>query len=291
MTEKTPAPASGIPIIESIADLAATSDAWLVDIWGVMHNGLEPYASAVDACRRFRKSGGTVALLSNAPRPAAAALAQLRRIGVDEAAFDAIVTSGDLTRGLVDTWRDKRIYHLGPERDLGIFEGLGILFATSLEAEIVVCSGFLDDNTETVADYRTTLDGFRRRGVLMLCANPDLMVERGARLVPCAGALAASYEEMGGRVIYAGKPHPPVYELALATLAGARGAPVDKARVLAIGDGVRTDIAGAAAVGLRSVFVASKLHVEDGGLDRTAVGELFVDLAQPPVAAMSRLAW
>ncbi|MGE3918330.1 MAG: TIGR01459 family HAD-type hydrolase [Hyphomicrobiaceae bacterium] len=282
---------SPVPIIESIAALAPTADAWLVDIWGVMHNGVAPYEEAVEACRRYRAAGGTVALLSNAPRPAAAALEQLRRIGVDEAAFDAIVTSGDLTRGLVEAWRQKRIHHLGPDRDLGIFAGLGIQFAPSSDADIVVCTGFLDDSTETVADYRTTLEGFRRRGALMICANPDLMVERGERIVPCAGALAAAYAELGGEVVYAGKPHPPVYELALATIADARGAPVAKARVLAIGDGVRTDIAGAAAVGLRSVFVASAIHVEKGDLAPDVVTRLFSGLSRPPVAAMTGLRW
>lgn len=280
-----------IPIIDSISGLVSSADAWLVDIWGVMHNGVAPYAAAVDACRRFRANGGTVALLSNAPRPAAAALEQLRRICVAEDAFDAIVTSGDLTRGLVDQWRHKRIHHLGPERDLGLFAGLGVTLATSLEAEIVVCSGFLDDTTETVADYRTTLDGFRRRGALMICANPDLMVERGERIIPCAGALAAAYAEIGGEVVYAGKPYPPVYDLALSTLADVRGQAVDKSRVLAIGDGVRTDIAGAAAVGIRSVFVASAIHVERGRLDPEVVADLFAGLADPPVAAMTGLAW
>lgn len=281
----------GIPIIEGIHALSESSDAWLVDIWGVMHNGVAPHASAVDACRQFRSAGGTVALLSNAPRPAAAALEQLRRIGVDERAFDAIVTSGDLTRGLVQQWKDRSIHHLGPDRDLGIFEGLGISFATSIEAKIVVCTGFLDDATETVDDYRITLDGFRRRGALMICANPDLMVERGERLVPCAGALAAAYEQIGGEVIYAGKPHPPVYDLALATLVEVRGQPIEKSRVLAIGDGLRTDIAGAAAVGLRSVFVASAIHVERDGLDAATLAGLFANVPYRPVAAMTALAW
>ncbi len=280
-----------IPIIDSISGLVDSADVWLFDVRGVLHNGVAPYVAAVDACRRFRAAGGTVALLYNAPQPAATALEQLLSIGVAGDAFDAIVTSGDLTRGLVDRWRHKRMYHLGPDHNLGLFDGLDVTLATSLEAEIVVCSGFLDDTTETVADYRTTLDGFRRRGALMICANPDLMVERGTRIIPCAGALAAAYAEIGGDVVYAGKPYPPVYDLALSTVADVRGHAIDKSRVLAIGDGVRTDIAGAAAVGIRSLFVASAIHIDRGRLDPQVTAELFAGLEDLPIAAMTGLAW
>ena len=291
MTERE----SPIPVLDGIATLAPTSDAWLVDIWGVMHNGVAAFVGAADACRRFRSAGGTVVLLSNAPRPAPAALAQLDRIGVPRDAFDAIVTSGDLTRGLVSSWKDRRIHHLGPERDIGIFAGLDVPLVASVDAEIVVCTGFLDDETETVEDYATTLKGFLRRGAVMICANPDLRVERGNRLVPCAGALAQSFEQMGGTVVYAGKPHPPVYDLALGTIAAERKGPVDKARVLAIGDGVKTDIAGAAGVGIRSVFIASAVDLGTGGhaagLDPATLAGLFAGQPQLPVGAMAGLKW
>lgn len=282
-----------IPIIEGMRALSETSDAWLVDVWGVMHNGAEAFQDAAEACATFRRQGGYVVLLTNAPRPAPAVVAQITKLGVPRDAYDAVLSSGDVTRGLVTSWRDKRIHHLGPDRDRGIFEGLGLDFATSIEADIVVCTGLLDDMTETPADYATTLGGFRRRNVAMICANPDLMVERGDTKVYCAGALAAAYEALGGDVVYAGKPHLPIYELAEIMVREGLGREVARDRLLAIGDGLKTDIAGAAAAGLRSVFVASGLHVEGGeALTPDLVGELFRDIARPwPVAALDALKW
>jgi HAD superfamily hydrolase (TIGR01459 family) len=273
--------------------LCETSDAWLVDVWGVMHNGAEAFQAAAEACAAFRRQGGYVVLLTNAPRPAPAVVAQITKLGVPREAYDGVLTSGDVTRGLVASWRDKRIHHMGPDRDRGIFEGLGIDFATSIEADIVVCTSLIDDMTETPADYATTLGGFRRRNVAMLCANPDLMVERGTKKVYCAGALAAAYEALGGDVVYAGKPHLPIYEIAETMVRDGLGRDVAKDRLLAIGDGLKTDMAGAAAAGLRSVFIASGLHVEGKqALTPDLVGELFRDVPRPwPVAALDALKW
>lgn len=284
---------SNIPIIAGIADLAGTCDAWLVDVWGVMHNGVKAFEDAAAACIAFREAGGYVVLLTNAPRPGPAVVHQIARIGVPQSAYDAVLTSGDVTRGLVTEWRDKQIHHLGPARDRGIFEGIDVKFATSIEADIVVVTGFFDDETETPDDYTTTLKSFQRRNIAMLCANPDLRAERGDKIVYCAGALAEAYEKFGGDVIYAGKPHLPIYELALSMINDARGEQVPKERVLAIGDGLKTDIAGAAAAGLRSVFVASGLHVEGGQqLSSELVGELFsASPHERPVAAMQKLVW
>ncbi len=282
-----------IPIIEGMRALSETSDAWLVDVWGVMHNGAEAFQGAAEACAAFRRQGGYVVLLTNAPRPAPAVVAQITKLGVPRDAYDGVLSSGDVTRGLVASWRDKRIHHMGPDRDRGIFEGLGIDFATSIEADIVVCTGLIDDLTETPADYATTLGGFRRRNVAMLCANPDLMVERGTKKVYCAGALAAAYEALGGDVVYAGKPHLPIYEIAETMVRDGLGRDVAKDRLLAIGDGLKTDMAGAAAAGLRSVFIASGLHVEGKqALTPDLVGELFRDVPRPwPVAALDALKW
>lgn len=282
-----------IPIIGGMREVAETSDAWLVDVWGVMHNGAEAFQEAAEACATFRRQGGYVVLLTNAPRPAPAVVAQITKLGVPRDAYDGVLSSGDVTRGLVASWRDKRIHHLGPDRDRGIFEGLGIDFATSIEADIVVCTGLLDDMTETPEDYATTLKSFRRRNVAMLCANPDLMVERGEKKVYCAGALAAAYEALDGDVVYAGKPHLPIYELAEGMVRDGLGRDVARERLLAIGDGLKTDIAGAAAAGLRSVFIASGLHVEAGqALSPELIGDLFKDVAKPwPVAALDALKW
>jgi len=282
-----------IPILSSIAELAETADAWIVDIWGVMHNGVDPIFSSVAACTAYRKAGGYVVLVTNAPRPAPAVVAQLARIGVDPEAYDGIVTSGDVTRGLIEAWAEKPIHHLGPDRDQSIFTGLDVDLATSLDAEIVVCSGLIDDETETPDDYRTALKGLARRDLLMLCANPDLQVERGDRLVYCAGALAKAYESYGGQVVYSGKPHLPIYELAFGMIEKGLGRAVDKERLLAIGDGVRTDIAGAAAAGLRSVFIASGIHVSGGTeLSGNVFAKLFANFdGGLPVAAMEALQW
>ena len=281
-----------IPIIEGMREIAETSDAWLVDVWGVMHNGAEAFQAAAEACATFRRQGGYVILLTNAPRPAPAVVAQISKLGVPREAYDGVLSSGDVSRGLVSSWRDKRIHHLGPARDRGIFDGLGIDFATSIEADIVVCTGLIDDTTETPDDYATALKGFRRRNVAMLCANPDLMVERGDRKVYCAGALAAAYEALDGDVVYAGKPHLPIYELAERMVRDGLGRDVARDRLLAIGDGLNTDIAGAAAAGLRSVFVASGLHVEGRRLSAEVVSELFSDVPKPwPIAALDALKW
>lgn len=282
-----------IPIVSSIAELADGSEAWLVDVWGVMHNGIAPFAESVAACRAFRAKGGYVLLLTNAPRPADAVVQQLERVGVPRDAYDAVLSSGDVTRGLVQAWAGRRIHHVGPERDLGIFEGMDISFATSIDAEIVVCTGLIDDETETPDDYAITLRGFQRRGILMICANPDLKVERGNRIVFCAGAIAQSYEALGGDVVYSGKPHLPIYELAIDTVARGLGRPVGKDRILAIGDGVLTDIKGASGAGIRNVFIASGIHVDRSRpLDAATLAEVFADFEGTlPVAAMSALAW
>jgi HAD superfamily hydrolase (TIGR01459 family) len=288
-----PAPAPipiPIPILDTVAPLAETSDAWICDIWGVMHNGAAAFAPAAAATRRFRAGGGTVLLLSNAPRPAGAVQAQLDHLGVPRDAYDAIVSSGDLTRHLVRERIEKRVHHLGPAKDKPIFDGLGARLATIDEADYVVCSGLLDDERETPDDYRGRLAALAARNVEMICANPDLTVEKGSSLLYCAGALAALYEQLGGRVIYAGKPHLPAYDLAFETIARLRGGPVAKTRVLAIGDGLRTDIRGAHAAGIRSLFIASAVHVK-APLSPAVLAELFSGADPRPVAAMAALAW
>lgn len=281
-----------IAITHTIQPFTSGKDAWLVDIWGVMHNGVEVYRSAVEACCTFRKRGGIVLLLSNSPRTSAGVQAQLEQIGVLRHAYDDTVTSGDATRHLISGFGQKGIFHLGPERDLGLYEGLGTRLVGAEDAEAVVCSGLFDDTIETPADYAELLAGFARSGLPMVCANPDLRVERGGRIIYCAGALAQSYEELGGSVAYAGKPFQPIYEMAEERLAGIKGQPVPRDRVLAIGDGVKTDISGAAATGIASVYIASAVHIENGAiLDSALLDTLFPGPEGRPVAAMTELAW
>ena len=281
-----------IPVIDAIAPLGKGYAAWLVDIWGVMHNGVRAFPPAVEATRRYREQGGIVILLSNSPRPSEPLQRQLTSLGVSEESYDATVSSGDLTRHELAKHEGARIFHLGPERDLPIFKDLDLTRVDAKDAELVVCTGLFNDETETPEDYEGLLRELAGRKLTMLCANPDHLVERGHSLVYCAGALAQPYEEDGGEVIYAGKPYAPIYELAEETIARLAGRKVARSEILAIGDGIRTDMAGAAEFGLDAVFVASGLHVGPGGegLDDLRLAELF-EGRKAPRAAMPALAW
>ena len=283
---------AAIPVLPSIAGFAGGYDAWLCDIWGVIHNGHSAFLAACDACSQFRARGGTVVLISNAPRPRASVMLSLDALLVPRSSYDAIVTSGDVTRELLVASRARRIFHLGPERDLPIFEGLDIAFGTPDDCELVVNSGLFDDLSETPDDYAGMLAQFKARGLTMICANPDLVVEKGASLLYCAGALAQAYEALGGAVAYAGKPHPPVYDMAFDAITRLHGGRVAKSRVLAIGDGLRTDIAGAEAAGLDAVFIPSRVHLA-GGEEASAaeINALFAGKAFRPKAAQNGLRW
>lgn len=286
---------AAIPVLSSVASLPEKYQAWLCDIWGVMHNGMRPFAGACDACVRFREQGGVVVLLSNSPRPHGSVGRQLAQIGVPETSYDAIVTSGDVTQQILGVRRDRTFFHLGPDRDKEIFDGLDMEPVDLEMADYVLCSGLYDDLTQTPADYTDLLQDLRARDMPMVCANPDLQVERDDRLIYCAGALAAEYEKLGGEVLYTGKPHLPIYERALALISDLKGASVPRSKILCIGDGLKTDMAGAAAAGMDSLFVASALHVqgssEDGDLDPAVVAELFSGTATLPVAALKKLQW
>jgi HAD superfamily hydrolase (TIGR01459 family) len=291
--------ATDIPVLDSTKSFWPRYRAWLVDIWGVMHNGHRAFPGAVAATRAFRSQGGIVVLLSNSPRPSPSVGDQLLRLGVPDDAYDATVTSGDLTRHELAKHRGARVFHLGPERDRPIFHGLDVRLVGQEECELIVCSGLFDDETETPEDYAGLLHELAARKLPMICANPDHLVERGHQLVWCAGALAAIYEKAGGPVIYAGKPYPPIYVLALETIGTLAARPLPKSEVLAIGDGVHTDIAGAAGVGIDSVFIASGLHIpanssgEAGGegLEPPALEELFAAMEPRPIGAMRALTW
>ena len=285
---------SAIPVLESMSCLARRYDVWLADIWGVMHDGLHPFPEAIEACRTFRDGGGMVILISNAPRPRETVAEQLLAVGVPGDCYDGIATSGDVTRMLIAGYAGRTLYHLGPERDLPIFDGLGVALGKPEDAAAIVCSGLWDDDIETPADYAGQLAHLHDLGLAMICANPDLTVERGDRLVYCAGALADAYAKLGGEVIYAGKPHKPIYDLALALVMAKRGAALPRHRIIAIGDGIRTDIAGAAAQNIDSVFVASGVHMpglRKSALDPAMVGGLFAQCKARPVAALSHLSW
>jgi len=282
--------------VQGLQSLADRYDLVLCDVWGVLHNGVKAYEAASDALTRFRAGGGRVVLVSNAPRPGASVGTQLDGFGVPRTAYDAIVTSGDLTRLAIEERIDRIVHHIGPPRDMPIYDGLAVRFGSVEEADYVVCSGFDNDEEETVEDYRPQLEAMLRRGLLMVCANPDLIVERGNMILPCAGTIALAYEEMGGKVFYAGKPHGPVYDRALSVAAGLSGRAIAKDRVLAVGDAIRTDIAGAVGYGIDALMIARGIHAEELGL---YAGDLVSDHVQDwvdrqpvrPTAFMEVLSW
>jgi HAD superfamily hydrolase (TIGR01459 family) len=282
-------------LLERFSPLAADYDVLLCDVWGVVHNGVAAFDEAADALNRFRLGGGTVVLITNAPRPGASVQRILDRLKVPRAAYDAITSSGDVTRSLVASRPGQRVFHLGPERDLPIFTDLDLQLAPLESADYVVCSGLFDDTAETPDSYSGMLARMRERALFMVCANPDIVVERGETLVYCAGALADRYQALGGEVLYCGKPHAPIYQAALAQAARARGAAVPLRRVLAIGDSVRTDLKGAVAFGLDCLFVTAGIHAEELGTreapDRKALEDIFASAGVAPKAVIRRLVW
>lgn len=248
--------------IARLSDLAPRYDAILCDVWGVIRDGKALVPDALEALRRYRAAGGAVILLSNSPRRGPSLKGLLAQMGAGEGVFDDAVTSGDGTHALLSARAPGPAYKLGPAWDDPLYEGTGLDFAPLADAAFVSCTGLVDYETETVDAYRDLLSEARLRRLDMICANPDIVVQVGDRLLPCAGALAQRYEAMGGTVLYAGKPHPPIYDLAYARIEALRGEPVDRSRILAVGDGPGTDIAGAQREGLDALFIAGGILAE-----------------------------
>jgi HAD superfamily hydrolase (TIGR01459 family) len=284
-------------IIPHFAPLAADYDVLLCDVWGVVHNGIAAFPDACDALMRARARGAMVVFITNAPRPSPVIVRQLEKLHVPRESYDAIVTSGDVTRGVIGTRPGQSIFHLGPMRDRSIFTDMGVdvRFAPLESADYVVCSGLDDDDVTTPDDYRGPLETMLARKLFMVCGNPDMVVERGDRLVYCAGSLADLYATMGGEVLYAGKPFKLIYEMALAKAEAVGGRKVVPARVLAIGDSVRTDLRGAHTAGIDFLFITSGIHAEElGGReqpDAGALGSVLAAAAAMPKAVMRELAW
>jgi len=283
---------TSLRFVEKLRDLVDGKEVVLSDIWGVVHNGLESFPEACDALHTYRKQGGTVILITNAPRPADSVQRQLRKLGVADETYDAIVSSGDLTRLFVADHPGKKMFWLGPERDSSIHRGLDAVIAPLEQADYIICTGLFDDETETAEDYRAMMLQARERKLTLICANPDIVVERGDRLIYCAGAIAELYRELGGAVIFYGKPHRPIYERAMALAAERSGHKAQLNRVLAIGDSVRTDLTGAHGFGIDCLFVTRGIHSEEfegiDQLDPASVKELF---GHPPRALMRELRW
>ena len=279
-----------------LSALADRYDVLLCDVWGVIHNGVESFPEACQALVEWRAHHGPVILISNSPRPSAAVVEQLDRLGVPREAWSAFVTSGDATRALLRERAPGPVWAVGPDRDAVLYEGLGLAFAGPQDAAFVSVSGMKDDEVETPEDYRQALAVAAERGLALVCANPDRVVQRGDRLIYCGGSLADLYESLGGQVLMAGKPYAPIYDLALAEAQALKGGPVDRARVLCIGDGVITDVKGAHDQGLACLFIAKGIHGEaalgpDGRLDPAKVDGLLAAESLGATHAMGDLVW
>ncbi|MDH5798152.1 MAG: TIGR01459 family HAD-type hydrolase [Paracoccaceae bacterium] len=287
-------------IIKSLAEITGNYDVLFCDLWGCLHNGVEPFAEAVDALRAFRAKGGIVILLTNAPRPRAAVRRQLERIGVPEDCWDDIVTSGDASQaGMAAGLAGNKVYHIGPDKDYSFFTDFPRdIDASHIErvplenAEGIVCTGLFDDLTETPEDYRATLLFAKQKGMKLICTNPDLVVDYGEQRLYCAGALAALFTDMGGESLYFGKPHPPIYDLARNRMAGIKG--VDPSRILCVGDGIHTDVQGGLAEGLDTLFITGGLAADQFGQDPVNPDEELLNRwlivqKMSPTAAISKL--
>jgi HAD superfamily hydrolase (TIGR01459 family) len=277
-------------LIPHFSQLAPDYDALLCDVWGVVHNGIAAFPESCDALMRMRARGGTVVLITNSPRPSEQVTRQLGRLHVPPETYDAIVSSGDIKER-----HGQSLFHMGPERDNSIFTGLNVRFAPLENADYVVCSGLDDDDVETPDDYRGRLESMLKRRLFMVCGNPDVVVERGDRLVYCAGAIADLYQTMGGEVLYTGKPYRPIYDMALAKAEAAAGRKIALDKVLAVGDSVRTDLKGAHTLGVDFLFVTSGIHAEElGGRERpdaAALNATFAAAGEMPKAVMRQLVW
>jgi HAD superfamily hydrolase (TIGR01459 family) len=261
--------------IESVDEIAERYDAVLCDVWGVVHNGRRAYPAACAALQRLKRAGKNVILITNVPKPRGPIPGQLDRAGVPRDAWDAIVTSGDAIRTELAQRAPGPMFKIGPDDyDRTLWEGLGLAQAPLSEAAFFAISG-LNRDDETPEDYADVLREAKARDLDFICANPDIVVQHGNRMIWCAGAIARDYEAIGGKVIMAGKPFPPIYDLARNELAAIARREIEPSRILCIGDGVVTDIAGANAQGLDSLFIAAGIHGEglwtDGKLDPTKV--------------------
>ena len=261
----------------------------------MVHNGIAAFPHACDALMRARARGAIVILITNAPRQSMVVARQLEKLHVPIETYDAIVSSGDVTRGVIEARPGQSVCHIGPERDRSIFTGVDVRLAPLESADYVVCSGLDNDDVETPEDYRARLETMLARKLFMVCGNPDAVVERGDKLVYCAGSIADLYATMGGEVLYAGKPYRPIYDLALAKAQAAAGRKVAVSRVLAIGDSVRTDLKGARTIGVDFLFVTSGIHAEElGGRERPdskALNATFAAAGDRPKAVMRQLTW
>lgn len=250
-------------LLTGLRDVAGDYDAVLCDIWGVLHNGRQHFPTAYEALRRFKAEHGPVVLISNSPRPRDGLVQQLASLGIEEDGYSGVVSSGDATRDYLSklalsgpAWR------IGDPREQSLYAGIDIdLSGTPETAAFISCTSPFDDENDTIDMYESDFTVAAQRRLVMICANPDKIVQRGDKIVMCAGSLADLYQSLGGEVIMAGKPYAPIYEMCYTVLDQLAAKPHDKRRILAIGDGLPTDVLGANSQGLDLVFIAAGIHV------------------------------
>ena len=286
-------------IIENLANVAHSYDALFVDLWGCLHNGIAPFPDAIAALQAFRAQGGKVLLLTNSPKPKSMVMAQLDHMGVPRDAYDEISSSGDAAQlALISGVVGQKVYHLGPERDIPFFTDengpINVERVPLTDAEGIVCTGLFDDMTESPGDYRLTILEGVNRGLKLLCANPDIIVDVGDKRIYCAGAIAQAYTEAGGTSLYFGKPHSPIYELAYTRLAATTGRRIDADRILCIGDGINTDIRGGVAEDLDTLFItgglaASEINETNGKPNERELASFIANHKLSPTFAISGL--
>jgi HAD superfamily hydrolase (TIGR01459 family) len=281
--------------VTGLAELAPAYRVLLCDVWGVVHNGLHAHPAAADALIRYRAAGGAVLLITNAPRPKAGVMEVLDRFGVPRDAYDDVLTSGDAARSVLAARPGARVYHVGPDRDVPIYDGLPLTLAGEDDCDVISCTGLFDDEVETPDDYQQRLADWHARDLPMICVNPDIVVESGGRLIWCAGALAQRYRELGGETVLIGKPYAPVYDEAMRRVAAIVGQVVPRDQILAVGDGIATDIRGAVAQGIDVLFVTDGIHTTVFGERDTPnpdkVHEFLANANLGARAVIPRLVW
>lgn len=291
-------------LVHGLAELADAYDLLLCDVWGVLHDGLAACPAAVEALRRFRAQGGRVVLVTNSPSPSRIVAAQLVTIGVPREAYDSIVSSGDVTAALLLARENATLYPLGAFEGTDLHDEICRLrggpprLGPIETADLVLCTVYIDPERESLADYDEPLRRCLARGLDLVCANPDIVVQHGDKLYYCAGAIAERYAAAGGKVLMAGKPFAPIYEAALDRVRTSIGEAIERSRVLVIGDAMRTDIKGAKTQGFASLFVTSGIHRDElhgegrnGELDAAAYRQFLAGADFAPTAAIAELMW
>ena len=249
-------------LLSGLSTIAADYDAVFCDIWGVIHNGRQHFPPAYEALKRFKAERGPVILISNSPRPNDNLTGQLASLGIMGDGFSAVVSSGDATREYLKKFAPSGpAWRIGDPREQALYDGIDIdLGGTPETATFISCTSPYDDENDKLDRYEADFALAAQRRLVMICANPDKVVQRGDKIIMCAGSLADLYASLGGEVIMAGKPYAPIYEMCYAALEKIIGKPHDKRRILAIGDGLPTDVLGANGQGLDLVFIAAGIH-------------------------------